>query len=365
MNQYQFELATEADDADLRRILAETPMPGRISVAFRREPSFFDALAVDGTWHQVVAARDQASGRLVGFGVRSIGERYVNGRPTAIGYLSALRLLEGHRNRGLVARGYRRFRELHQDRRALLYLTTIAEDNGAARQLLTSGRAGLPGYHAAGRYQTVVLPPARGRSDEVGPGIRAAGWKDLPGLLDFWQKYGPRRQFFPRYRREDFFQLGGVFRNLQAEDILLAEKDGEIVGTLAVWDQRPFRQTVVHEYSSVLRWARWLYNPWAAWRGLPALPAPGATIPCRVAALAVVAKDDPAVFAALLGAARQYAGRDNLLVGLHEADPLLTVLRHIRTVCYTTLVYHVCWEDGEELRCSLDGRPPYLELGAL
>jgi hypothetical protein len=84
-----------------------------------------------------------------------------------------------------------------------------------------------------------------------------------------------------------------------------------------------------------------------------------------VAALAVVAHDDPAVFAALLGAARQHAGHDHLLVGLHEADPLLAVLRPMRTVWYTTLLYHVCWADGEELRSSLDGRPPYLELGAL
>jgi hypothetical protein len=365
MNRYQFELATVADDADLRRILAETPMPGRISVAFRRDPSFFEALAVDGPWHQVVAARDQDSGRLVGFGVRSIGERYVNGRPTAIGYLSALRLLEAHRNRGLVARGYRQFRELHKDRRALLYLTTIAEDNAAARQLLTSRRAGLPSYHEAGRYHTVVLPPARGQRNGFGPNIRAAGVADLARLLGFWKEHGPRRQFFPCYRAEDFFQAGGIFRNLRAEDILLAEKNGEIIGTLTVWDQRPFRQTVVHGYAPILHWGRWLYNPWAVWRGLPLLPAPGATIPCRVAALAVVAHDDPQVFAELLGAARQHAGRDNLLVGLHEADPLMAVLRHLRTVWYTTLLYHVCWQDGEELRCSLDSRPPYLELGAL
>ena len=28
-------------------------------------------------------------------------------------------------------------------------------------------------------------------------------------------------------------------------------------------------------------------------------------------------------------------------------------------------VYLACWEDGEELRRSLDGRPLYLELGGL
>ena len=117
MSRYRFELATPADDADLRHILAETPMAGRISVSFRREPSYFDAAVVEGEFRQVVAARDCGADKLVGFGCRSIRMRYVNGLPQQIGYLGGLRLLIGHRNRGLVARGYKFFRQLHSDRR--------------------------------------------------------------------------------------------------------------------------------------------------------------------------------------------------------------------------------------------------------
>src|SRR5438128_9929998 len=106
MSRYQFDLATEADEADLRRVLAETPMPGRIAVSFRREPSYFAAAEVDGRFRQVVAARDMETGRIVGFGSRSVTQRYVNGLPTPIGYLSSLRLVMEHRNRGLLARGY-------------------------------------------------------------------------------------------------------------------------------------------------------------------------------------------------------------------------------------------------------------------
>ena len=48
MVRYQFEIATRADDAELRSILAATPMDGVISLSFRREPSFFDAAIVEG-----------------------------------------------------------------------------------------------------------------------------------------------------------------------------------------------------------------------------------------------------------------------------------------------------------------------------
>ena len=35
--------------------------------------------------------------------------------------------------------------------------TTIAEGNEMALRILTSGRAGLPMYHPAGRYHTIAI----------------------------------------------------------------------------------------------------------------------------------------------------------------------------------------------------------------
>src|SRR5262245_37469483 len=100
MSRYRIELATPAADADLRHIMAQTPMEGQIAVSFRREPSWFAAAVVDGRERQVVVCRDTESGRLVGFGSRSVREVYVNGAPATVGYLSSLRLLAEHRNRG-------------------------------------------------------------------------------------------------------------------------------------------------------------------------------------------------------------------------------------------------------------------------
>src|SRR4051812_5061552 len=157
MSRYRFELATPDDDGDLRRVLAATPMQGQIAVTFRREPSWFAGAVVDGRFRQVVACRDLRSGRVIGFGCRSIREVYVNGKPDVVGYLSSLRVLPGHRNLGLIARGYSKFRELHGDRRVPYYLTTIAAGNVTALKVLTSGRAGLPMYHPVGEYHTIAI----------------------------------------------------------------------------------------------------------------------------------------------------------------------------------------------------------------
>jgi hypothetical protein len=371
VRRYRFELAGPADDADLRHVLAATPMPGAVAVAFRREPSYFAAARVDGRFRQVVAAREAATGQVVGFGSRSVQPRYVNGRPGPVGYLSSLRVLEGHRNRGLVPRGYAFLRRLHSDGRARLYLTTIAEGNRLARALLTSGRSGLPAYHDAGRYHTAVLPvpPRRGAwRPPAGLEVRPARPDDLAAVLAFLEEHGPRRQFFPVYEAEDFGTGHGIFKDLRCDQLLLAFRGGSLVGTLAGWDQSGFRQTVVHGYGRALRLARPLVNLAARCRGLPPLPAPGEGLRCVTAALPVLAGDDPAVFAALVEGVRDRAARGgpaHLMLGLHEGDPLLPALLPYRATWYTTRLYLVCWDDGESVREALDGRVPYLELGSL
>jgi len=105
MSRYRFELATPADDGELRAVLAATPMPGSIAVSFHREPSYFGAAVVDGRFRQTLAARDQQTRRIVGVASRSVGPRYVNGQPADVGYLSGLRVLEGHRGLGMLGRG--------------------------------------------------------------------------------------------------------------------------------------------------------------------------------------------------------------------------------------------------------------------
>ncbi len=372
MGGYRFELAKDDDDAELRRVLAATPMPGRVSVTFQREPSYFEAAVVDGTFRQTVSCREGERDQIIGFGSRSVREMSVNGTATPIGYLSMLRVLSEHRNMGLVARGYRYFRTLHGDGRTELYLTTIAEGNERAISMLASGRAGLPSYHPAGMFHTVAIPIVK-RSRRAQPAgtsadVRPATNADLDALLEFLERVGPDRQFFPRYRASDFFDSEGAFRDLRPSDVLLAFRNGRLVGTLGGWDQHRFRQTVVDEYAGPLRWARPLHNCLARVRGRPELPRPGEAFRYMTAALPVVEADDRQVFAALLEtllASAVGSECDYLLLGLHEADALLPSVIRRGTASYLTRLYHVCWEDGETLRNQLDERPPYLELGCL
>lgn len=370
MSRYRFELAGPADDADLRDVLANTPMPGQIALTFRREPSFFAGACVEGFQRQIVACRELESGRIVGFGCRSLRRLYVNGAPRTIGYLSSIRLLTAYRNQGLVARGYRFFRNLHADGQTALYLTTIAESNEPALRILASGRAGLPTYHAATLYHTMALPIGRRAAPNLPNGliVRPAATADGPTIISFLQQWGPRRQFFPCYESADFNSANGGLFGLRADDVLCAWRGDQLVGLLAGWDQSSYRQAIVHSYHGLLRWLRPVYNGWAWLRRRPGLPSAGQAVRYVTAALPIVADDEATTFDALLQsllARLSTQTAEYLVIALAEDDPLLPVLQRYGGTRYTTRLFHVCWADGESDRLALDGRPAYLELGSL
>ena len=371
MRRFQFELAEPQDDADLRHVLAATPMEGAISIAFAREPSYFAAAEVDGDVVQVGVVRDRNTGRVIGMGSRAISNHFVNGRQRPVGYLSGLRLLPEYRGRGgLLARGYAFLRELHRDGRAPYYLTTITEDNAPALRLLASQRAGLPVYHYLGRYATLVLKRSTARHPKADPPIqvRAAKASDRDRIVTFLMRHGIRRQFFPALRAGDLFTDHGRLRRLDPCDTLLAFRGDALVGTLGFWNQSAFKQTMVTGYQPWLRAVRPVYNGWARCRRLPRLPAPGERVRSVYGAIPVVRDDDPDVLRRLLASSpppHRGAENDAILLGLFETDPLLPVARRYAVRRYVTRLYVVYWKEHAPDMNELICRVPYLELGCL
>jgi hypothetical protein len=364
------ELATPSDDMELRKVLHETPMAGAVQIAYLREPSFFEALQVEGRYNEVLIGRDNETERIVGLGTRSIKTAFINGCRSPLGYLSSLRLAEEYRGGTNLARGYRILRQWHQDGRTKLYVTTIMEDNTVGRQILTSGRAGLPAYHDYGRFCCMAISlqqkPRLASSKTLE--IRTATPEDMPPIIEFWQQEGARKQFFPEYSTADLLSSKGLLHGLELEDIFLAFSGEELVGTVAAWDQKSFRQSVVTGYNRRLTFLRLPYNATARLVGYPILPRPGSSLDYFNLSLICIREDDPHVFGSLLAQMiKQYRSRYSLLMaGLHERDPLLPVLRQYRHFPYASRLYVVCWEDGEEDFGDLDDwRVPYLELGAL
>ena len=364
-SRFRFELAGPADDADLRALMAAGRMEGSIAVSFRREPSYFAGCAVQGDGTQVIKCVEVDSGRLVGHGCRSTVEVLVGGKPTRIGYLSDLRSLASFRGGTLLARGYRKLRELHDADPVPFYYTVIYDGNTQAVDNLVGGRAGLPAYLDRGRILTPAIQLDLPRRELRQHGIRVvnAGAAQLPEIVGFLNRAA--RELAP-VRNVAQFSTGGRYSGLRAEDFLLAIDDaGRIAGTLALWDQAAMRQTHVEQYSRGLALARPLYN--LATRVLPFKPLPpvGARVPYVYLACPCVRDDDLGIFRVLLRAAyrRLRSSRAHYaILGLHEADPLAAALQDYRSIAAAGRLYLAHYADSPAP--VLNG-VPFVEAGCI
>ena len=357
-------LARPDDDAAIRVLLRETPLPGQISLAYAHEPSYFAAIEVTGRDRRVIVG--ELDGRIVGTGVMAFRQVYVNARPATVGYLGGLHLAPEARRFGGLARGFRFFGQMHRaERRVPFYISTIQEENREARELLTSRRAGLPAYHEIGRLRVLAYPLLAGRP-RAASHIQILEGREAPlaELVACLEKIGPSRQLFPVVTAAQMTATTGVLRGLGHEDFLLARDGGRPVGTLAVWDQDSFRQSMVAGYRGPLRRARGLLGTMTH----RILPEPGQAIPTAMVACLAVPHDRPDVLRALLSHARFLAARRGkaiLFLGLAADDPLLRPAWRFPHLTFESRVYAVEWGDGLNVVTRLDARPLYLELGSL
>lgn len=365
-----FDLAGPDDEAELRALVRTTPLGGAIETTLRREPNYFDGASVEGPFHQVIAARAGATLPIVGMATRSVRMRYVDGELLPVGYLGGLRLREDVRSGLVLARGFHKLRQLHEDGRTEFYLTTVTEGNRAAIEALTRGRAGLPEYHELGRYLTFILPTRSWRTppSTAGLSVRSLTTSELPQLLTFLNREGRERQFFPCLTADDFLGLASTYRELPFKQIICAWRDGQIVGTLAGWDQSAFKQSIIERYNGNWKWGRHIYNLFARGAGLPRFPRPGDRLRSLMLALPVVSSADHDVWRALLEEVRQLPvtrRNDSLAIGLFERDPLVPFVRRAAVHCYRTRLFIVCWDSDRVHPERFDGQNVYLELGCL
>ncbi|MFN8546444.1 MAG: hypothetical protein U0527_00350 [Candidatus Eisenbacteria bacterium] len=375
MSSIRFDLAGPDDDASLRALLARNEMEGGISLSFRREPSYFLATEVQGASASVLVARDPVSRACVGVGTRALRPGFLNGRETTIGYLSDLRLDPRHRGGNLLARGYAELRRLHEDGRAPLYFSVIAEENASALDVLTSGRAGLPSYHDLGRLLSPAINLTRRRREpRTSWTIEAGTSARLDGIVECLNRNMRRRQFAPFFYASQFgpapedSREWPRLRDLRLEQLRVAVREDRVIGVVAHWDQRGFKQTVVTRYQGRMR----LLKPWinlaAPLLGLGRLPAPGEPLRYFYASLIAIDDDDVDVLHSLL--LRLYneavgTGAMYFLVGLHDRDPLAVALREFRRTPFHARLFAVHFADGDAAFARLDDRVPYVELGML
>ncbi len=315
-----FRPAGESDHEALEALFAATPMGSRIRIGFERDPDYFMGARVQAE-ELCVRAFFENNGRAVG--MFSAGSRrvWVDGE-ISMRYLSDLRIHPEWQGSSLLARGFRLMRR-EVFRPGEWAQTLVLEDNARALELLTSRRGGLPEYRPAGRYVSWLLPSQRVDSDPRIQ-VRRATAIDLPTMQMLLEASARRRSFSGIV---DLAELGKpVWRDLAIEDFLVAERHGEIVGMVALWDQSAFQRLRIHGYSRTVAALRPVWNLLG---GVP-LPEAGQTVPLRKLTVIACEGDDPSILRALLAGALAESDGRLIQAGCSAEDPLVEAFRGLK-----------------------------------
>lgn len=376
---FTFDLATPDDDAALRQLLADNPMPGHIRISYQRAPNYFAGCGTMGHSWQIIVGRQQPTGEVTGLACRATRPLFVNGKEQQIGYLGQLRIDKDFRGRWILPRAFRYLYTLHNDGHVPAYLSTIIEDNRIAQGLLVEKpRRHYPAFREVVPLHTVAILlrrawcPLAHISKHLKPAptlvISRGSEAILSDIVAFMRQDGKRKQFFPAYRETDFASDSPLTRDFRVEDFVIAKKDGKIVGIMGLWDQSAYKQSVVEGYSRGLKRLRSLINTFTVLIRAQPLPAPNEPIRFAYASFICIADNNPVIFRLLLHHLYHIASQRGyafLMVGLAATDPLLAVAQRYLHLTYHSRLYTVCWQDGADFHQKLDGRIPYIELAAL
>ena len=337
MSPVVFAQATEADDEEIRALLRAVPMQGAVQIGFAREPSYFSGGAPAGIEERSLLAR--RDGQLISVGAWSVRDVWLRGEPSRVGYLHGLRMAQGTAGSMRVLReGYAALARLVAEVPVAGWFTSVDADNARARRVFESRASGLPRYRRIAGYRTRVVPVRqRGAIGDV----EFAESSDE--LTDFLQREGSRHELALTWDdgRWQAFGLCGF----TAGDVAVVRRRGRIVAAAGVWDQRAWRQVVVHRFPDWLRRMKPVASTVASCMGWPQLPAEGKVVPMAPVFPFVVAEGSCHVIPELWRGVERIARRcgvEWLAFGLDEVDPLWKsgVLPRIG-IDYRTVLYQV------------------------
>ncbi len=358
----RFALATGEDDAAIRRLLRENPMPGEIRLTFEREPDYFRSTQMANSGSQTVLGF--LNERLIGVGRCSVRNCFVNGKVRRVGYLSELRLDSSAQGRfDILRRGYQFFRELHRDDPADFYFTSIAADNERSIRLLERGLPGMPAYKFASDFVTLLIPvPRDSRGKRGNNKLASRGFKCVAGshalageLVSCLNSHAEQNQLATYWTETDLLSLEHF--GLALSDFrLVLDKNNSIVACAALWDQRDFKQIVVRGYAPQISTVRPLINLSAKLFGTAHLPPVGSTL--AFGFVSPVCCGDPQLLITLIKSILPVAaerGLEFLTLGFAANDSRLATIRsQFRCREYRTRLYQVIWDESDEL--ILDNR---------
>lgn len=360
--------ARPSDNEGLVALAAACPMVGELTLRIDRYPDFFALNRLEGErWKLAVAER---AGGVVGCAAFSERRVFVNGREMRTGYAGDLKVHPLHRDTvvadALCFWAERACAQLPP--RAPALITVLAGNTAMERRL--SGSRGVPRFDKIGTIRThsLTILWKRGRLSRRGLGsieTAPARWSDVTEMGELWERVAPGRQLAPVMTASSLAEWIRHAPGLDVSSYRLARSpSGELLGFVAVWDQRSFKQLTVVGYSRRMAAVRKAFNLFAPIVGAEPMPGPGAPLRCATMLHVCVPGDRPEVLRALLIDAHndlRHSDCSFVNIGLDVHDPLSLALSGLFAQPTDVNAYVMSVRAGVAPE-ALDGLPLHYEI---
>jgi GNAT superfamily N-acetyltransferase len=348
--------AVEGDNETLLALTRSTPMAGSISLRIDRDPDFFALLRLRGEGKVYVAVRGR---EVIGCISAALRTAYVSGVPETVAYVGDMKV---HPRFSGTRIALRLIQTLEAHLRSVgidLCFSVVADGNQRVMPLF-EGRLGIPRWASLGRFlvDELIPSPFLGRSRQHC--IESAEAADLPAITMLLDRFQRSRQFAPQLSKDDLARTLSGQREEPFSKMLVARNRGSIVATLSLHDTREVKRNVVIDASASLRCALALLRIAAA--PLPGFRVPRIGEPLRVLYARFVACEEGhgQALQALVAMARAEAFRRQftfLVIGLHEQDPLRSLVQGIPRFTFSSLALATSLTRPERLESLATGIP--------
>ena len=320
--------ATADDNEQLVGLANACPMVGDVSLRIDRGPNFFALNRLEGDqWTVGVAERE---GAIVGCVAVSERRSFVNGRDSRTGYAGDLKVHPEHRDT-TIADELSRYCERACSGlppTAPVLITVLAGNRAMERRL--PGPRGVPAFKLIGTIRTHSMPILWRRPAARSIAIEPARWSDLGEMAALWKRVAPLRQLAPVLPVD---AMAWWIRSTPGLDIssyrVARSQSGEVLGFIAVWDQRAFKQLNVIGYSPRMKAARAVFNALAPVVGGEPMPGTGQALNCVTIAHICVPGERADVLRALLASSHNELRRTGISfinIGLDTRDQLSSAM---------------------------------------
>ena len=319
-------LATAEDNRGLLALAASCSMRGDVSLRIQREPDFFALNRLEGRDSRVwVADAPDCLAGCIATGFRDV---YINGAVMRTGYIGDLKVHPMHRNTvtaDAICNHAAAQMDCLPDGTPTL-ITVLAGNRAMERRL--PGPRGVPAFDWVATIRSHSIPVLwkRRLNDHSTVKIERAKWSDLERMVQLWARVAPLRQFAPAFESNSLAEWIRLAPGLDISSYLVARScAGEILGFIALWDQRSFKQMYVERYSRQMSVVAAINNAIAPKLGGARLANPGEEMRYQTAVHICVPADTPEILQTLLVAAHNLlrnTGCAFFNVGLDVADPL-------------------------------------------